>query len=50
MAGLAALIFAALAVVGLATAFLTGSGRALSFGLADVVIALVSFCIWAWSL
>ncbi|WP_177232365.1 hypothetical protein [Methylobacterium gossipiicola] len=50
MAALAAIIFAALAIVGLGTAFLTGSGRALTFGLADVAIGLVAFCIWAWSL
>jgi len=50
MAALAALLFAILGIVGLAIAFLTGSGRALTFGLADVAIGLVAFCIWAWSL
>ena len=49
MAALSAL-FAALAMLGFAAAFVTGSGRALAFGLADSVIGLVAFCIWAWSL
>lgn len=44
------LSFGALAVVGFGVAGLTGSGRALAFAMADSAIALVAFCIWAWSL
>jgi NaMN:DMB phosphoribosyltransferase len=49
MAALSAL-FAFLAVCGLGTAVVTGSGRALAFGLIDSAVGLVAFCIWAWSL
>ncbi|WP_264046941.1 hypothetical protein [Methylobacterium flocculans] len=44
------LIFAALSVLAFGVAALTGSGRALAFGMADAAIGLVAFCIWAWSL
>ena len=44
------LIFAVLAVIGFGVAALTGSGRALAFGMADTALGLVAFCIWAWSL
>lgn len=50
MAGLIAPAFAALAVIGLAIAVRTGSVRALALGLADAVVGLIAFCIWAWSL
>lgn len=49
MAALSA-VFAFLAVCGLGAAVITGSGRALAFGLADCAIGLVAFCIWVWSL
>ena len=49
MAALSAM-FALLAVGGFGVAFLTGSGRALAFGMVDVLVGLVAFCIWAWSL
>lgn len=44
------LIFGVLAVVGFGVAGLTGSGRALAFAMADSMIGLAAFCIWAWSL
>ena len=49
MAALAA-TFGAAAVLGVGTAVITGSALALVFGLADAVIGLGAFCIWAWSL
>lgn len=39
-----------LATIDLGTAFVTGTGRALMLGLADVGIGLVTFCIGAGSL
>lgn len=43
MGALVSLIFAVLAALGFAAAFVTGSGRALALG-------VVAFCIWKWLL
>lgn len=49
MAALA--FFSALcAIVLVTTACLTGSAPALLLGLADMIVGLVAFCRWAWTL
>jgi hypothetical protein len=45
-----AVLSAAIAIVAITSACVTGSAPVLLFGFADLVVGLVAFCRWAWTL